>query len=191
MITMIKEINNKLHEQQLMEQKILNRLYENITYVFPEQQLQTVVENVIDFLHKTAQMIKNGEKLSPEQAHVVASKLTSLELVADPGTRGAALSVISGNDPMKKISTIMKQTSDEAQISNPVDKVLVALSNKVGKSGVKRNTELFSNLEGLNDKQRNEKATELMNIAKQFEKLDVEIQKAQQKQQVPSAQPAV
>lgn len=191
MITMIKEINNKLHEQQLMEQKILNRLYENITYVFPEQQLQTVVENVIDFLHKTAQMIKNGEKLSPEQAHVVASKLTSLELIADPGTRGAALSVISGNDPMKKISTIMKQTSDEAQISNPVDKVLVALSNKVGKSGVKRNTELFSNLEGLNDKQRNEKATELMNIAKQFEKLDVEIQKAQQKQQVPSAQPAV
>lgn len=191
MNTLIKEVNDLLHQQQLNQQKMLTRLQENFNCVFPTEQQTFVIETAIDFLHKTITMIKNAEKLTPEQANVVASKLTSLELLADPGTRGATLSMISGNDSVKKLSTILKHTSDENTTSNPVDKVLVALSNKIGKSGVKNNLEFFSNLEAFNEKQRNERINQILTIIKQLEKLDFEIQKIQQKQQVTTPQPAV
>lgn len=183
---LIKEVNKALEQQINEEKEHMEIMVENVSTVIEAEYYSDLFEDVEQFLKQVAGMIKDGKKLTPDQAKIIGAKLASLELLADPGTSGAALSVVKGSDPTKKLSTIIKQIGNVDTPLGQVDKVLIALANRVGKSGAERNAQMLVGLEGMPEKNRSAKVNELVNLAGKFKNVETKIQP----KSVPAPEPA-
>jgi hypothetical protein len=173
---MIRDINESLKQRINEETRAVNSLMEKIECVFESHQYSELFETATQFLSQVAEIIKTGKNLEPEQAKMIGAKLAALQLLADAGTRGSALSVIAGGDATKKISTIMKSTSGADQPNSQVDKVLVALAGKVGKSGADRNAQMFAGLDKMDEKSRATKSSEVASLVNSFKQLETKLQ---------------
>jgi hypothetical protein len=175
---LIREINTALEDRIKAEEEFFGALYEKIETVLEKEYHSELFESAEQFLNQMADIIKTGKDLDPDQAGVMGAKLAALQLLANPGTRSSALSVIAGADTAKKLSTIMKQASGLDQPVGRVDKVLIALANKVGKSGVTQNTQMLTGLGNMDEKARATKANQLIGLANTFKQMDAQIQQA-------------
>jgi hypothetical protein len=175
---LIREINTALEDHIKAEEEFFGALYEKIETVLEKEYHSELFESAEQFLNQMADIIKTGKDLDPDQAGAMGAKLAALQLLANPGTRSSALSVIAGADAAKKLSIIMKQASGSDQPVGQVDKVLIALANKVGKSGVTQNTQMLTGLGNMDEKARATKANQLIGLANTFKQLDAQIQQA-------------
>jgi hypothetical protein len=186
---LIRDINEALEIQIEEQRQIENKLVENFN-AFMEHvgdiELTLVFEDVEQFLSKLAQTIKTGNEIDTATISNVAAKLTALQLIADPGTRGAALSKIKGDNPGKKLTQIMNGTGSQVGTEGPVDSVLVRLANMVGQAATKDNIEMLKKLPQIEQKARDSKAAQIASTLGSFKKIQASVQ-TQQLQQTGAA----
>jgi hypothetical protein len=184
-MNLIKSINESLKVQEVVEKKEFKLMERKLNFLFPVGQHTELFEDVELFLKQIAGKIKAGENFDAEQSKVFGAKLAALELLADAGTSAAVLSSLGSGitgDASKKLGTIMQQTSGVYHQTNLVDKVLIQVAQRIGKSGVTRNTELLSQLDKVNVKERDAKVREINGMVNAFARYSSKLNQQSERQ---------
>lgn len=173
-MSLIKQIHTALIESELTQKQQHLMMMEKIEAIVSPSDYPLLFETAEQFLSQLMAAIQSGKNVEASDAARIAAKLTTLQLIGDSNTRGSALSQLAG-DSSKKISTIMSKTSGMSDSDNQVDKILITLANKIGKSGTQQNTQMLTNLEKMPEKTRNQKAAEIQRLVGMFKQLGAKV----------------
>ena len=186
-MSLIKQIHTALTESEIAQKQQDSIMMEKIEAIVDASDYPMLFETAEQFLSQVVSTIQSGKNVEATDAARIAAKLTSLELIGDSSTRGSALSQLAGDDAFKKISLIMSRASGMSDSDNQVDKTLIALANKIGKSGTQQNTQMLIGLEKMPEKARNLKATEIQRLVGMFKQLGAKVTQSPKQGDEPAA----
>ena len=175
---LLKQIHTELEQNIVAQQAQLEAFQEKMKFISEGCYSTDLLETAQEFLTHTAEIIKSGKPVDAARAKELAAKLTAIELIGDPGTRGAAFSKIVGDDSQYKLSKIIQHATNSVDLTNKVDAILVQIANRIGKSGVSTNTETLSSLDKMDEKTRNTKAAQLVALASKFQQIEAKLKAA-------------